>query len=126
MATTENKKCIQQFYFRGIKDCNPEIPLPNNGQNIDEINNDWINNLIKGKNCYKLGISATPGVQFHLNGLPDVITVDYTGVFELDFTNLPVLLSGLSFTAESLKMIDKNDVGVIYVDIAYTEGGSSN
>ena len=124
MTTTENKRCIQQFYFRGIKDCNP--PIQQSNGDIDENVNDWVTNLIKGKNCYKLGISTTPGVQFHLNGSQDVITVDHTGVFELDFTNLPVLLSGLSFTDESLNMIDKNDVGVIYVDIAYTEGGSSN
>lgn len=63
----------------------------------------------------KLGIQGKPNTEFKING-GSVITIGYSGIYELDLTNLGGLIYSLVFTN-----IGEDDN--IVVDIIY-EGGS--
>lgn len=66
----------------------------------------------------QLGIQSLPGVKFYLNNGTSPIIIGSTGIYELDLEGLAEI-TNLSFSAESLNLIDKNPNSYLIVDIIY-------
>ena len=72
----------------------------------------------------KLGISAPPGTRFTINNSDTEAIINYTGLFELDFTDGSGVIS-LSFNKTSLNYIINNPSAWIIVDMVYEGGGDT-
>lgn len=71
-----------------------------------------------GAGIVQLGVQTLPGVQFVINTAPTPVTVGSTGIYELNVDGLTTIDS-LSFTKQSLDLIDQNESAYIIVDFIY-------
>lgn len=69
----------------------------------------------------QLGIQTVPGVKFYINKGAQAIVVGNTGIYDIELDGVTQITS-LSFDAESINMIDKNDNSYLIVDYIYEEG----
>lgn len=68
----------------------------------------------------QLGIQAQPGTQFYLNHHPVPLVVGFTGIYELDLSDL-TYIRGLCFNANSLNTIDSSDIEWLLIDYIYED-----
>lgn len=68
----------------------------------------------------QLGVQAIPGTKFYINGNKYPIIIGYTGIFELN-SSLNYLVNSLTFSEESLNLINDNDNAYLLVDFVYEE-----
>lgn len=71
----------------------------------------------------KLGIQTLPGTKFYLNNSTSPIIVGYTGIYEIDLTNISTINS-LSFDISSLRAIEGNSNAYLIIDILCNGEGS--
>ena len=66
----------------------------------------------------QLGIQSLPGMKFYLNNSTSPVIIGSTGIYELDLEGLAEI-TNLSFSAESLNLINANPSSYLIVDIIY-------
>lgn len=120
--TVNNSPSVYQFRYYGAKNSKN---VPGNlewiGSNSDA--SETLDLLGASKiSAIKIGIQTLPGIKFCLNHWGSNITIDHTGVYELDLRNTNTTISSLYFDAESLARIEEIDNASIIVDVL----GSSN
>ena len=119
MATVK----VQQLRFYNLGNAK-NFPLLENTSISENPNFFWTNNVLENiGSIVKLGIQTLPGVKFSLNGnmvnKDTLLTVDHTGLYELDLTNVSASITTLSFDAASLILINSLDNASLIVDVAY-------
>lgn len=73
----------------------------------------------------KIGIQTLPGTKFSIGeDLSNTITIDHTGVYELDLRNISAVISSIVFDSNSLAMISSIDNASLIVDILYYSEGA--
>ena len=101
-------KRIRQFRYYN----NPSDNSPRTG--LDFQNGNWFESI--GPVSH-LGVQATPGTRFYLNGSTQTISVGHTGIYEIDLGDLGVIQSfKLDMSSVDLNSIQKT--GII-VDVIY-------
>ena len=114
---------VKQFRFFGY----------GNEDNYDGGNSEkgvTYNSLVSGdlffynnyKSAKQLGIQTIPGAKFCLGGKDQnyEIIVGKTGIYELNTEKLGISINGLSFSGETVEMIDQNPNAYLIVDIIYS------
>lgn len=119
MATVK----VQQLRFYNLGNTK-NFPLLENTSISENPNFFWTNNVLENIGpIVKLGIQTLPGVKFSLNGnmvnKNTLLTIDHTGLYELDLTNVSASITTLSFDAASLILINSLDNASLIVDVAY-------
>lgn len=126
MATNKELK-VTQFRYFGIGNENnfpDDEYLWMNGVDADH-EREQKNLLSDYGNVVQLGIQGLPGTVFYLSeSTPRGITIDHTGIYELDLRDTTARISSLYFKEDSLINIAKVDNAVLIVDVLYQgEGG---
>ena len=80
-----------------------------------------VNLLSNYGSAVKIGIQTLPGVKFYIgnSSFTTGITIDHTGVYELDLRNTTTSISSLYFNMNSLKRIDEMGNASLIVDVLY-------
>lgn len=91
--------------------------------------NPWVTNILEGyKSVVKIGIQTLPGVKFYFvnneQNPTTAITIDHSGIYELDLRNVAASIETLVFDPDSLALINSIDNAGIILDIAYASGTS--
>lgn len=68
----------------------------------------------------QLGIQALPGMKFYLNNSTNPIIIGQTGIYELNLEGLAEI-NALSFDAESINAIIRNDNAYLIIDTIYDD-----
>ena len=114
------KAAMKQFRFYNLN--NPQNEPAVDSTNLAECV--WVNGLFDNYPAIvKIGIQTLPGVKFNFtaeahNPQTD-ITIDYTGIYELDLRNVSATIQTISFNPDSLALINSIDNASLIVDIAY-------
>lgn len=66
----------------------------------------------------QLGIQSLPGTRFYLNDSVDPVIIGSTGIYELELDKNTEIFA-LSFSKESLELINDNPNAFLLVDIIY-------
>lgn len=69
----------------------------------------------------EIGISALPGTKFYLNNGVEPVIVNFSGLFDLNFTGSGGIITGLKFDIHGLNYISDNDSAYLLIDIVYYE-----
>lgn len=70
----------------------------------------------------RLGISAPPGTRFTINESDTEVVINYTGLFEVDFSDSTGIVA-LKFNEASLNHIRQNPAAWVIVDMIYEGEG---
>ena len=115
-------KTVRQYRYYNDSQSGNNYPPGDNGISYARLASGSIffDNSLGG--IIQLGIQTLPGTKFYLNNSMTPVIIGYTGIYELDLSNLATEITALSFDENSLKTIKEVANAYLIVDAIYDSG----
>ena len=114
------RKVLRQFrYYGSSEDSSLNSPNdidPKELRNLLESGDLFFIEISNLVSIAALGIQTVPGVRFRINGGENEVIVGSTGIYSIDLAD-NYEISYVSFTYDSLELIDHNPAAYLIIDI---------